>query len=83
VSGRYPVGCGDCFLAGLVVALERRQTWHQGLARALGTAAANAELAGAGRFDPARADTIALEALGAMTELPMAHSTTWRRAAGG
>jgi fructose-1-phosphate kinase PfkB-like protein len=56
--GRYPVGSGDAFLAGLVVALERSDRWPDALRLALGTAAANAELPGAGALDAARADEL-------------------------
>jgi 1-phosphofructokinase family hexose kinase len=62
VRGRYPVGSGDAFLAGLVVALERGDDWEGALALALGAAAANAELPGAGRLDPARAVELAAKA---------------------
>jgi len=44
--GRYPVGSGDAFLAGLVVGLERDEQWPAALRLALGAAAANAELPG-------------------------------------
>jgi 1-phosphofructokinase family hexose kinase len=53
--GPYPVGSGDSFLAGLVTALDRDQGWEAALRLALGAAAANAELPGAGRLDAARA----------------------------
>jgi 1-phosphofructokinase family hexose kinase len=59
VRGRYPVGSGDSFLAGLVVALERHRPWPEAIGLALGAAAANAELPGAGRLDPARAELLA------------------------
>jgi len=49
--GPYPVGSGDAFLGGLVTALDRRATWPDALAMALGTAAANADMPGAGRLD--------------------------------
>jgi fructose-1-phosphate kinase PfkB-like protein len=49
--GPYPVGSGDAFLGGLVTALDRRATWADALAMALGTAAANADMPGAGRLD--------------------------------
>ena len=57
VHGRYPVGSGDSFLAGLVVALDRAprsggDLWGEALQLALGAATANAELAGAGRLEP-------------------------------
>jgi len=60
--GRYPVGSGDAFLAGLVVGLERGDPWPQALRLALGAAAANAELPGAGALDAARADALAARA---------------------
>jgi sugar/nucleoside kinase (ribokinase family) len=50
--GPYPVGSGDAFLAGLVTALDRDEGWEAALRLALGAAAANAELPGAGRLDP-------------------------------
>jgi 1-phosphofructokinase family hexose kinase len=62
VRGRYPVGSGDAFLAGLVVELDRGRDWPRSLAGALGAAAANAELPGAGRLEPARAATLAEQA---------------------
>jgi fructose-1-phosphate kinase PfkB-like protein len=62
VRGRYPVGSGDAFLAGLVAALDRGDDWPAALALALGAATANAELPGAGRLDPARAAALAAEA---------------------
>ncbi len=55
VRGRYPVGSGDAFLAGLIVALEGDPDWEAALRLALGAAAANAELPGAGLLDPGRA----------------------------
>ena len=60
--GRYPVGSGDAFLAGLVVALEQGSDWPSALALALGTATANAESPGAGNLDPARATDLARRA---------------------
>ena len=60
--GRYPVGSGDAFLAGLVVALGRGDRWPDALRLALGAAAANAELPGAGALDAARADVLAARA---------------------
>jgi 1-phosphofructokinase family hexose kinase len=62
VRGRYPVGSGDAFLAGLVVALDRGDGWAEALQLALGAATANAELPGAGRLDPARAVSLAAQA---------------------
>jgi fructose-1-phosphate kinase PfkB-like protein len=57
--GRYPVGSGDAFLAGLVVGLERGDPLPGALALALGAAAANAELPGAGALDAPRALSLA------------------------
>ena len=57
--GPYPVGSGDAFLAGLVVALERGASWPEALQAALGAGAANAELPGAGRLDRDRAELLA------------------------
>jgi 1-phosphofructokinase family hexose kinase len=61
--GRYPVGSGDAFLAGLVVGLDRDEGWDAAIRRALGAAAANAELPGAGRLDAARAEALAERAV--------------------
>jgi fructose-1-phosphate kinase PfkB-like protein len=58
-EGRYPVGSGDAFLAGLVVALDAGAGWDDALRAAIGAGAANAEQPGAGRLDPERARTIA------------------------
>ena len=52
--GRYPVGSGDAFLAGLVVGLERGEPWPDALRLALGAATANAQLPGAGTLDAGR-----------------------------
>ncbi len=57
--GPYPVGSGDAFLGGLVTGLERGDAWPDAVRLALGAAAANAELAGAGRLDPDRAVALA------------------------
>jgi 1-phosphofructokinase family hexose kinase len=57
--GRYPVGSGDAFLAGLVVGLERDEPWPDAIRRALGAATANAEIPGAGKLERARAEALA------------------------
>jgi 1-phosphofructokinase family hexose kinase len=62
VRGRYPGGSGDAFLAGLITALDRAEAWDEALCVALGAATANAELAGAGKLDPARAVDLASQA---------------------
>ena len=61
-EGRYPVGSGDAFLAGLVTALAKDEPWDGALRAALGAGAANAELPGAGLLDPERARRLADQA---------------------
>jgi 1-phosphofructokinase family hexose kinase len=61
--GRYPVGCGDSFLAGILVGFEQGDSWQGAAALALGTAAANEEMPGAGRLDPVRARELAARAV--------------------
>jgi len=63
VRGRYPVGSGDAFLAGLVASFDRGEDRAAALRSALGAATANAELPGAGRLDPARARELASRAV--------------------
>jgi 1-phosphofructokinase family hexose kinase len=58
-KGPYPVGSGDAFLGGLVHALARGDAWRDAVALALGAAAANAEMPGAGRLGAARAVELA------------------------
>ena len=62
VRGRYPVGSGDAFLAGVTTALDRGDDWEGALRSALGAATANAEMPGACRLDPARAAVLAAQA---------------------
>lgn len=62
VRGRYPVGSGDAFLAGLITALDRGQGWDDALCLALAAATANAEIPGAGRLEPSRAQELAVQA---------------------
>jgi len=52
VRGSYPVGSGDAFLGGLLVALDAGLDLVGALRLATGAAAANALVPGAGRFDP-------------------------------
>jgi len=59
---RYPVGSGDAFLAGLVVALERGEPWPTAVRLALGAAAANAAVPGAGTLDASRVGDLAARA---------------------
>jgi 1-phosphofructokinase family hexose kinase len=61
--GRYPVGSGDAFLGGLLSAVERGDAWDGALRVALGAAAANAEVPGAGRLEAARVAELAARAL--------------------
>jgi 1-phosphofructokinase family hexose kinase len=61
-EGLYPVGSGDAFLAGLVVALDQGADWAGALRAALGAGAANAALPGAGRLDRATAERLAARA---------------------
>ncbi|HEX9123056.1 MAG TPA: hexose kinase [Actinomycetota bacterium] len=68
--GRYPVGSGDAFLGGLVTGLDRGATWPEALALALGAAAANAMLPGAGRLDAATALEFASRAVVAPAGTP-------------
>ena len=62
--GDYPVGSGDAFLAGLLTALtvDRGIAWTEAARLGLGAAAANAEVPGAARLDPARARELAVAA---------------------
>jgi 1-phosphofructokinase family hexose kinase len=60
--GRYPVGSGDAFLAGLLTALTAGDPWPRAAALGLGAAVANAERPGAGRLDPRRARQLAEQA---------------------
>jgi 1-phosphofructokinase family hexose kinase len=62
VRGSYPVGSGDAFLAGLITRLDAGGDMEDAIAVALGAATANAELAGAGRLDAARAAQLAAQA---------------------
>ena len=62
VRGRYPVGSGDAFLAGLVTELDRGGGWDPVLRLALGAATANAEVPGAGRLERTRAEVLASQA---------------------
>jgi 1-phosphofructokinase family hexose kinase len=61
VHGAYPVGSGDAFLAGLLTALtnDPATAWPDAARLGLGAAAANAEVPGAARLDPARARELA------------------------
>jgi 1-phosphofructokinase family hexose kinase len=61
--GAYPVGSGDCFLAGMVVALDRGEPFDGALRLAMGAAAANAEQPGPALFDRGRAEALAARAV--------------------
>lgn len=57
--GSYPVGSGDSFLGGLLVARDRGEDWPAALALGLGAAAASAEVPSPAGFDRARAEELA------------------------
>ena len=57
--GRYPVGSGDSFLGGLVVALDRGAALTPALHLATGAAVANAQEVGAAVLDPGLATALA------------------------
>jgi 1-phosphofructokinase family hexose kinase len=61
--GPYPVGSGDSFLAGLVVARAAGAGWDEALALALGAGAANAAVPGAARFSRDHAERLAGRAI--------------------
>jgi fructose-1-phosphate kinase PfkB-like protein len=50
--GLFPVGSGDCYLAGLVAALDAGATLERALEVAAAAGAANAQVPGGARFDP-------------------------------
>jgi fructose-1-phosphate kinase PfkB-like protein len=60
--GAYPVGSGDSFLAGLVVARATGAGWDDALALALGAGAANAAVPGAACFSRDHAERLAARA---------------------
>jgi 1-phosphofructokinase family hexose kinase len=60
--GVYPVGSGDVFLAGLLVALIRGATWLEAQHTALGAASANAQVPGAACLDRRLAERLAVSA---------------------
>jgi 1-phosphofructokinase family hexose kinase len=57
--GAYPVGSGDSFLAGIVVARAAGAGWDDALALGLGAGAANAAVPGAARFSRDHAERLA------------------------
>jgi 1-phosphofructokinase family hexose kinase len=59
VRGRYTVGSGDSFLAGLLASLSRGGSLPDALRAATGVAAANTLVRGAARFDAAEATRLA------------------------
>jgi 1-phosphofructokinase family hexose kinase len=74
-DGTYPVGSGDSFLAGLIAALDRGDSFDEALRLAVGAAGANTEYQGAARFDRARA----LELADAATLTPLDDPAVDRR----
>ena len=75
--GRYPVGSGDSFLAGLVTARAAGAGWADALALALGAGAANAAVPGAARFQRADAERLAGAGQRRLIARPVARSNTW------
>jgi 1-phosphofructokinase len=70
VNGRYPTGCGDAFLAGVMTACSGGEwSWPEAFAFGLAASAANAEQPGAGSFDVARARALAKVALTRIRQL--------------
>lgn len=61
--GRFPVGSGDAFLAGLLVARERGEPLERQLRLAIGAGAANAAALGAGTLDAELAEQLAAAAV--------------------
>ena len=57
-AGRFPVGSGDTFLAGIVTALDRGDPLDDALMLASTSAAANAAIPGAAEFEPAVATAL-------------------------
>jgi fructose-1-phosphate kinase PfkB-like protein len=58
LRGSYPVGSGDAFLGGLVVAWGRGEAFDDAVRLGLAAAIANALIPGAGRLDRATAEEI-------------------------
>jgi fructose-1-phosphate kinase PfkB-like protein len=56
--GRFPVGSGDSYLAGLLTALDRGDELGPALRLAAATAAANAQIPGPGSFDVDQVDRL-------------------------
>jgi 1-phosphofructokinase family hexose kinase len=59
--GRFPVGSGDCFLAGLLTGLDRGEDLTSSLWLAQAVAAANALVPGQARFERADVDQLSRE----------------------
>ena len=58
LRGRYPVGSGDAFMAGVATALLRGDSFDAMLRLGAAAATANALRRGAGRLEPARVDEL-------------------------
>ena len=56
--GRYPVGSGDAFLAGMLTARQAGKPWQEALRLATAAAVANSEMPGAGLLDANRVRTL-------------------------
>ena len=58
VNGRYPIGSGDAFLAGIITAVEQGQTFREAVRLGVAVGTANSLQVGAGNFDPADVDKL-------------------------
>jgi 1-phosphofructokinase family hexose kinase len=80
--GPYPVGSGDAFLAGLVVALDRGDDWPDALAVALAAGTANAQSRGAGTLARERVPSLAAMARVSRVEDPVTDTASTARRTG-
>ena len=58
-AGRYPVGSGDAFMAGLALGLDRGTSLLDAARLGMGAGGANALIPGPGELDPAEAERLA------------------------
>lgn len=65
--GPYPVGSGDSFMAGLLVARDRGEEWPAALRLALAAGTANADQPGPGKLDTKR--VVELAALASISQV--------------
>jgi 1-phosphofructokinase family hexose kinase len=74
-TGGFPVGSGDSFLGGLLVALDGGDDLSEALALATATGTANAQIPGAAVLDPALARRLAPEVRITASNLAPGHRT--------